>query len=262
MDSLIRQYARRQGIPRDEANGFFTVLRTNALRAALDAGNAEELLLPDQIKYIAVRLWTSQATLGGREFCSILNQALRDDNEPAIDHAVSITHALNAFCVTRRVGGNPVQWPPNHVTFRGTALPREHRAFFTVGQAYRAPMFLATSVDASVSIHSFLGRLDPSTAHQRPPYQEPTLWRFHLDGNLAENHRCVHVNYVDRTDNSFQGNEFEFLYSPYSVFTVRAVEWHPAPVVDNYASHYHIIDVDVAPDNGNEPDDLPLAPWC
>ena len=36
---------------------------------------ADEILRPDQLMYIAVRLWTSAATLRGREFCSLLNQA-------------------------------------------------------------------------------------------------------------------------------------------------------------------------------------------
>ena len=75
--SLILAHAQRAGIDRSEAVGFFQTLRTNALRAALQAGGggADEILRPDQLMYIAVRLWTSAATLRGREFCSLLNQA-------------------------------------------------------------------------------------------------------------------------------------------------------------------------------------------
>eukprot|EP00966_Prymnesium_polylepis_P092792 2147967-Prymnesium_polylepis.1 len=61
-------------------------------------------------------------------------------------------------------------------------------------------MFLATAEEADTSINSFLMRLPPATADQAPPFQEPALWRFHLDGALAEKRRCVHLNFIDRTD--------------------------------------------------------------
>jgi len=58
------------------------------------------------------------------------------------------------------------------------------------------------------------------------------------------------------------GRYLQFLYAPYSVFTVRATRWHPTLLVNAYVAHYHEIDVDVAPDNKRAPLDLPLAPWC
>ena len=75
--SLILLHAQRAGIDRSEADRFFQTLRTNALRAAMQAGGggADEILRPEQLMYIAVRLWTSAATLHEREFCSLLNQA-------------------------------------------------------------------------------------------------------------------------------------------------------------------------------------------
>jgi hypothetical protein len=181
--SLIRAHAQHEGIDRSEADRFFQTLRTNALRAALQAGEggADEILRPDQLMYIAVRLWTSAATLRGREFCSLLNQALREDGADTIDHAATCTHAINTFCVARR-GGIPVPWPSEHVLYRGGAMPRCFQSFFAVGKAYRAPMFIATSVEQDVSIHTFLMRLPPATASQSPPFQEPVRWRFHLDG--------------------------------------------------------------------------------
>ena len=56
--------------------------------------------------------------------------------------------------------------------------------------------------------------------------------------------------------------EDEFLFSPYSAFTVRAVSWHASPVVNGLVAHFHTIDVDVASDNRTPSDQLPLAPWC
>ena len=108
----------------------------------------------------------------------------------------------------------------------------------------------------------FLRRLDPPTAEQRPPYQEPVLWRLHLDGSLPESRRCVHANYIDRTDGTVHGDEDELLFAPYSVFRVRRVEWQDEPMANEYITRPHYIDVDVASDNAREPLDLPLAPWC
>jgi hypothetical protein len=56
--------------------------------------------------------------------------------------------------------------------------------------------------------------------------------------------------------------EDEFLFAPYSTFTVRAFEWSPQPSVNTYTLRPHYIDVDVASDNLRPPLDLPLAPWC
>ena len=53
--SLILAHAQRAGIDRSEAVGFFQTLRTNALRAAMQAGGggADEILRPDQLMFIA-----------------------------------------------------------------------------------------------------------------------------------------------------------------------------------------------------------------
>jgi hypothetical protein len=56
--------------------------------------------------------------------------------------------------------------------------------------------------------------------------------------------------------------ENEFLFAPYSTFTVRALEWNPQPSVSAYTMRPHYIDVNVASDNLEQPLDLPLAPWC
>ena len=261
MHGLIQAHARRAGIAAADADAFFDTLRSNAMSAAMGGGAAAELLQPSQLMFVAVRLWTSAETLGGREFCSLLNQAIRDDAAGTIAHAVTIAHALNTFCVTRRAGGAPVKWPPSHVTYRGTAMPRAHRAFFEAGKRYRAPMFVATSFSEDVPVDVFLSRLPPPTADQAPPFQEPTIWRFHLDSSLPEARRCVHANFIDRTDGTVHGED-EFLFAPYSVFTVRSVAWHAAPVVNTYVCQPHVIEVDVAPDNRRPPLDLPLAPWC
>jgi len=143
-------------------------------------------------------------------------------------------------------------------TSDGTALPRCHRSFFTVGKMYRAPMYLSTSSDDEVAEH-FLARLPQPSGNQQPPYQEPVQWIFHFDPVK----RCKHVNFLDKNDGTV-GEENEFLFVPYSVFTVRRVEWVDSPAVNEFVHRFHRIEVDVAPDNTKVDKQLtlPLAPWA
>ena len=107
----------------------------------------------------------------------------------SIAHSMqSVTSLASLAGVTRRAGGATTRWPSDNKTYRGTALPQRHRAFFTPGRQYRAPMFVATSFDEGVATH-FLARLDPASDEQQPPHQEPCLWTFHFDGSLPEARR-------------------------------------------------------------------------
>ena len=51
--------------------------------------------------------------------------------------------------------------------------------------------------------------------------------------------------------------EQEFLFAPYSVFTVASTEWSANPVDDAP----HVIHLLAALDNRKESEDMPLAPW-
>ena len=72
----------------------------------------------------------------------------------------------------------------------------------------------------------------------------------------ARRYRCKHVNLVEKTN--VQGEE-EFLFAPYSVFTVSSVTV-PASCKPN-ASNPIVIELQAAIDNREEPEDLPLSPW-
>ena len=95
--------------------------------------NAAELL--DDIPQAAQRMWTSALSLQGREFCYILNFAVRDDGDALVEPAAIITRAINRLCVQQprqqerhlRVS---VYHPMNDVCFRGGGFNDEFRDFF------------------------------------------------------------------------------------------------------------------------------------
>ena len=59
-------------------------------------------------------------------------------------------------------------------------------------------MFVASSLAEATCVNIFLERLPPPCAQQAPPFQEPCLWRFHLDGSLPESARCVRQRPLNR----------------------------------------------------------------
>ena len=72
----------------------------------------------------------------------------------------------------------------------------------------------------------------------------------------SERVKCV-VTATQTTDllSCLKPGEGEFLFAPYSVFTVRKVNWSK----DETDPHH--ITIAASLDNSLEPDDLPLAPW-
>ncbi len=103
---------------------------------------------------VAQRLWTSDQRFSGpgvppehqREFCSLLNAALRRDDGELLAAAMPLIRAINALCVVR--GARPMdllRFPPENRTFRGAGIPDAHLGFYVPGVKYRVPGYLATS---------------------------------------------------------------------------------------------------------------------
>jgi hypothetical protein len=144
MHSFLIQECSRHGVPPAAANDLFERLQKESFE------NAKELL--SEIQVAATRIWTSTQKLQGAgvdkalnvEFCSLINRALREDAADVMPHTAVIVRAINALCIVRREDAS-LKFPPNAVSHRGGALPRQHHAFFTVGKKYRVPMYLATS---------------------------------------------------------------------------------------------------------------------
>ena len=87
------------------------------------------------------------------------------------------------------------------------------------------------------------------------------LWKIHLD---PYNH-CKHVNLIQKVSPYLgagpggavpDDGEKEYLFVPYSAFTVLSASWNAGTLEDP-----HVIELLTAVDNKAKPEDLPLAPW-
>ena len=139
---------------------------------------------------LAVVLWSStERSARQREFCSYLNQSIRDDkngkalvrNSPSNSQTpfeLTATRVLGSQIFAAQLNSTVVgkfndrstgksdqvewTWPEGpdathswsteqDVTWRGTALPAQHLSFFALGKKFRSNMFLATSFDDVVA---------------------------------------------------------------------------------------------------------------
>jgi hypothetical protein len=139
-------------------------------------------------------------------------------------------------------------FPPGGISWRGTGFEDAHRDFFTPGKTYRVPGFLATSFSRAVAERFIFNN---ATALGKPA----VLWKVHVnpEGEHQPGKLCRHVNYVAKTH--VQGEQ-EYLFTAYSVFTIRQVTWSVNPQATP-----HEIELDAALDNQEHSLDLPLAPW-
>jgi hypothetical protein len=295
LTKLIEGHCKTCGIDYDEFGAPF-IKRLNAEAVH----NADELTTSLLIPEAVQRMWTSAVALQGREFCSILNDAIRRDVKgDGLDAAAGLARAMNELCVTvtgdlqthgsprtskqlaggkkaapsessdgsprtpkQHTGGEitvpsesssylpkdrtdvppegrQTDWPEQ--SFRGGGFNDEFRSFFVPGRTYRQPAFLPTSLSRDVAAHFI----------ERSSDESKVMWIVHLD---HERH-CDHVNFVTKTVPDL-GEEEEFLFAPYSVFTVLRAEWRAGT-----ATRPHVIELYAAPDNLSHPLDLPLAPW-
>ena len=230
LGALIRKHCQVHGIPYDDDEGevFFDKLQKDM--------NAEDAV-PEAVQ----RMWTSYHTLRGREFCAILNEAARDDSPDRVAPAASLTRAINQLCVTPDAQPPQPPFPPNFVCFRGGGFEDKFRDFFFAGREFRQPAFLATSFLESKA--DFFIR--------RSGMASKIKWLVHID----QERKCRHVNLVTKRVPGLP-DEREYLFAPYSAFTVISAKWGAGTNADP-----HIVELAAAPDNKAASETLPLAPW-
>ena len=187
------------------------------------------------------RMWTSLHQLRGREFCSVLNEAVRDDDPETIKLAATLTRAITQLCVTPDGREPQPPFPPGFVCHRGGGFDDRYRDFFVAGREFRQPAFLATSFRESTA-DFFMSR---STMPSK------VKWLVRIDPER----KCRHVNLVTKRAPGVP-DEQEYLFAPYSVFTVLTATWRAGTDTDP-----HLIELLAAPDNIGPSEKLPLAPW-
>jgi len=276
--ALVTHTLREEGVDNDDIQAYLDAWQAE--------GEATEEFMPGaRISQKVQREWTSCTQLetrtnpdnkmNGCEFCSILNHAIRgrEHDRIGLKHAVRVTRTMNnEFNVLARakigeisegdhrsLGAAHVHCkPPELKTWRGGALPREHRDFFrsraeATGEdkKYRVPMFLASSHNRGIA----------KTFMDKQPREQQVLWILHfpagvpgfdLEGRAVITGCCVHVNLIGARMVTV-GEEHEWLLPPFSAMSVRNFRENPDGSCE--------VELDVAPDGQAESDLLPLAPW-
>ena len=100
-----------------------------------------------------------------KEFCSLLDTAIRDDHPKLAPPTAMLSRGLNAMCCAGRDGG-VLPFPCRGVTYRGGGFDDCYRGFFTKGKQYRQPGFLATSF-SEAKAQEFL---EKAVAYGRQPF--------------------------------------------------------------------------------------------
>jgi len=226
----------------------------------------------------AQRLWTSTQKLEDvppqhhAELCSMINRALRDDAPAVMPSLAVVVRGINVLCITRRKPGEQ-KLPPAMRTFRGGELPMQHVEFYRqrVGKKYRCvgagvgrgvrgwgrmtrdararrvPGYLATSFSEAVAYGFLYNKFAEG--------KTPVKWIVEMDPRGLDDpkFKCKQVNFVDT---NALGEE-EFLFAPYSVFTVLDVHVPANPSDDDPV----VVRLLAAVDNLKEEEGLDLAPW-
>lgn len=124
MEAIIEWYCKRKGIDSALGVAFIKELQKEAFEYK------HELL--NEVPAACQRLWTSAKKFtDGREFCSIINEAIRLDDEVVMKDLAKFTKGINKLCVIRPE--NPemqqakVQWPKDRILYRGGGLPNAHQ---------------------------------------------------------------------------------------------------------------------------------------
>ena len=216
-----------------------------------DAAFRTNTAMQQNVNAVAEYLWTSgkkDTVVDEMELCNVLNAVIRDDIEEEIQDAIIIFRSINSRCVTRTNGTCDEQsYPPNGDTWRGSGFRRQFQAFFErmVGEKYRVPGFLATSSKRETAL---------AFAFDTDADHPCAMWHVMFDkrGLQQVEYRCRHVTFVSNA--SLEG-ESEYLFAPYSVFTLESVRW------STELRKPHEFTILSAVDNQEEDENLPLTPW-
>ena len=214
--------------------------------------------MQSDVGVIAEYLWTSSKkhhVVNDLELSAVLNAVIRDDIAEEIKAAVPIFRSIASRRRVRRdnaAAGNSIpHYPAKGETWRGGGFRPRYRAFFErmIGRKYRVPGFLSTSENRQIAA-AFAFK-----AGNNHPSYPCVIWRITFDprGKLSPKYRVRHMTYVSNTLNP---GEDEYLFAPYSVFTLVSVKWSATKLMfpHEFTIHAHLT-------NTKEDECLPLTPW-
>eukprot|EP00927_Polykrikos_kofoidii_P048971 TRINITY_DN43126_c0_g1_i1.p1 TRINITY_DN43126_c0_g1~~TRINITY_DN43126_c0_g1_i1.p1 ORF type:complete len:422 (-),score=42.84 TRINITY_DN43126_c0_g1_i1:59-1201(-) len=237
-----------------EATAFRRLLEANVQATASDPALMHKLL--SDPSWVAARCWTSpqRAKLVNKEWCGMLQDALRQDSRSCMEPLVKLFATLNEYCVVPRsptAASRIVPWPEDNLLYRGGRLPRRHAAWFVQAidekTVFRARGAVPTTAVKSTAITFMIGNSYPLEAKQ-------ALWIYSLDPVQ----KCMHVNCLEPTTVCAGAREIEFLFAPYSAFQATRMEWKE----EHCIIHLNVIPSNTAvKDGGTVPDKAPLSPW-
>jgi hypothetical protein len=144
-------------------------------------------------------------------------------------------------------------FPPNAITYRGMTIPKEEIEFYCANQTkkYRAPMYVATSFSKDTASQFLLISAGGG--------REYVMFYFYFNPQGVHNpvYRCRNVSLITKRAAGIS-DEYEYLFVPYSVFSIRNVKCQVVCTPENP----HEVHLDVALDNKQESELLPLPSWC
>jgi len=229
-------------------------VESQVIESMRDAGTNAHAIIAElaAVNTVCARLYTSTKRIlvkgQRREFCFLLNHAIRSDDPKLLHHALPLVECINRHIVGElRETNAPFKLPPtlstmpgcngHRVTYRGGGMTAACQYFFQEGVRYRTDQYTSTSFDEDIAL----------TFASRSKCSEKVMWRYHVPT------MCANVNYLSKTTIQEQ----EFLFVPFSVFSVLSVSWS-----NNVGTTPHYVDIQACADNKTEPAWLPIAPRC
>eukprot|EP00300_Choanocystis_sp_HF-7_P019890 c20457_g1_i1.p1 GENE.c20457_g1_i1~~c20457_g1_i1.p1 ORF type:complete len:588 (+),score=101.70 c20457_g1_i1:31-1764(+) len=228
--TLVYAFGAHNNVPQDNVDKFAQHL----IRECEEKVDKAALSQDDFLRAIVECLWTSLLTMeyANKEFSGILNTFLREDWARPSPYVATLCRAMSFLYVSHVKD----EIPPK-VVYRGTSLPDP--GFFQPNCKFRVPSFFSTTSKFCVA----------KMFRNRSLSFFPQNIGVYFVVELDPNQQCRQVHLVRYSQ--FQG-EFEYLFSPYSVFTVLRVQFHQT------IRHVDIF-LQPAYDMNNEAHDLPLG---
>lgn len=239
MEKTVSLYGKRFAVPTERRIRFCELLREEAHEKFPQEAEEEN----PQVGELAARLWTSNKTMAAEgksvALYHIIQRALYTDDPDLLEAVMGLIRGINLMCVSDRgIPLSPDAYPTE--VFRGGSLPEEHLQFFQqrILSKIRMKSFFATSTEKSVAT-VFM------SANDAP-------WRVLWVVRFTPGYPCVNVNCLETI--TAITTEHEFLFPPYSVFTIQSCSF-------TQAFNHYTIELLAAFDNKYESELLEVAPW-